>query len=104
VTAHELERRRPKRQRIFTVDRNASESGEDRGWRKLVLDRIVEAIETITTAVPALFVDATSPNFIIIRAMFSLLLVVLVLAILAVLPSAMARCARTITSLIERKF
>jgi hypothetical protein len=69
-----------------------------------VLDRIVEAIETITTAVPALFVDATSPNFIIIRAMFSLLLVVLVLAILAVLPSAMARCARTITSLIERKF
>jgi high-affinity Fe2+/Pb2+ permease len=51
-----------------------------------MLDWIGEKIFAIVTFVPALFVDEKSPNFMLIRAMFGLLLIVLIVYILAMRP------------------
>jgi hypothetical protein len=58
-----------------------------------MLDWISETILAIVTFVPALFVAEESPNFMLIRAMFGLLLILLVVYIIAMRPirSAIAR-------------
>ncbi len=70
-----------------------------------MLDWIAEKIFAIVTAVPALFVDDKSPNFTLIRAMFGLLLIVLIVYLMAMRPfrSAIARCTKAVSNLIVRK-
>jgi hypothetical protein len=70
-----------------------------------MLDWIVEGIIAIVTFVPALFVAEDSPNFMLIRAMFGLLLIVLVVYIIAMQPvrSAIARYTGKASGLIMRK-
>lgn len=70
-----------------------------------MLDWIVEGIIAIVTFVPALFVAEDSPNFMLIRAMFGLLLIVLVVYIIAMQPvrSAIARYMGKASGLIVRK-
>jgi hypothetical protein len=70
-----------------------------------MLDWITDGIWAIVTWVPALFVAEDSHNFTLIRSMFALLLIVLVVGVIAMLPlrSAVARCTRAMTNLIERK-
>jgi hypothetical protein len=55
---------------------------------------ISETVWTIVTFVPALFVAEDSPNFALIRAMFALMLVVLIVYLMAMRPfrSAIAHC------------
>ena len=61
-----------------------------------MLDRIVDGILAIVTSVPALFVAEDSPNFMLIRAMFGLLLIVLIVYVIAMRPlrSVIARYMR----------
>lgn len=70
-----------------------------------MLDWIVEGIIAIVTFVPAVFVAEDSPNFMLIRAMFGLLLIVLVVYIIAMQPvrSAIARYMGKASGLITRK-
>jgi hypothetical protein len=70
-----------------------------------VLDRIVDGILAIVTSVPAWFVAEDSPHFMLVRAMFALLLIVLVVCAIAFLPSraAIGRCMRKASNLILRK-
>jgi high-affinity Fe2+/Pb2+ permease len=70
-----------------------------------MLDWIGEKILAIVTFVPALFVEQDSPTFMAVRAMFGLLLTVLVAYLIAMRPfrSAVARCARAMSKLIVRK-
>ena len=70
-----------------------------------MLDWLVEGIIAIVTFVPALFVAEDSPNFMLIRAMFGLLLIVLVVYIIAMQPvrSATARYMVKASGLIVRK-
>jgi Zn-dependent protease with chaperone function len=70
-----------------------------------MLDWIVEGIIAIVTFVPALFVAEDSPNFMLIRAMFGLLLIVLVVYIIAMQPvrSAIVRYMGKASDLIVRK-
>ena len=70
-----------------------------------MLDWIAELIWAIVTAVPAWIVAEDSPNFMLIRAMFGLLLIVLVVYLIALQPvrSAVARCVRKASELIGRK-
>jgi hypothetical protein len=58
-----------------------------------MLDWVGEKILAIVTFIPALFVAEDSPNFMLVRAMFGLLLAVLVVYIIAMRPvrSAIAR-------------
>ena len=51
-----------------------------------MLDWIAEGILAIVTFVPALFVDRESPNFMLIRSMFGLLLIVLIVYLIAMRP------------------
>ena len=68
-----------------------------------MLDWIGEKILAIVTYVPALFVAEDSPNFTAIRAMFGLLLIVLVAYLIAMRPfrSAVARCTRAMSNLVR---
>jgi hypothetical protein len=70
-----------------------------------MLDWIGDKIFTVVTFVPALFVDEKSPNFMLIRAMFGLLLIVLIVYLMAMRPfrSAIARCMRAVSDRIARK-
>jgi hypothetical protein len=52
-----------------------------------VLDWIADGILAIVTAVPAWFVSEDSANFILVRAMFGLLLIVLIVFAIAMWPS-----------------
>lgn len=58
-----------------------------------MLDWIGETILAIVSFVPALFVAEESPNFMLIRAMFGLLLILLIVYVVAMRPirSAIAR-------------
>jgi len=71
----------------------------------VVLDWFSETIWAIVTYVPALFVAEDSPNFMLIRAMFGLLLIVLVVYVIAMRPfrSVVARCIRRMSNLIVRR-
>jgi hypothetical protein len=66
---------------------------------------ISEKIMAIVSYVPALFVAEDSPNFILIRAMFALLLIVFVVYLIAMRPtrSLVGRCMRRMSGLIARK-
>jgi hypothetical protein len=70
-----------------------------------MLDWIVEKIWAIVTYVPALIVAEESPNFTLIRAMFGLLLIILIAYLIAMRPfrSAIARSMRWVSSLFARK-
>jgi hypothetical protein len=70
-----------------------------------MLDWIAEKIFAIVTAVPALFVDEKTPNFMLIRAMFGLLLIVLIVYLIAMRPfrSAISRCTKAVSDLFARK-
>jgi hypothetical protein len=70
-----------------------------------MLDWIGETILAIVTSVPAVFVAEDSPNFTAIRAMFGLLLIVLVAYLIAMRPfrAGIARCMTAISNLIARK-
>jgi hypothetical protein len=70
-----------------------------------MLDWMGEKIWAIVTLVPAVFVAEDSPNFMAIRAMFGLLLIVLVAYLIAMRPfrAAIARCMTAISNLIARK-
>ena len=59
-----------------------------------MLDWIADPIMAIVTFIPALFVDRDSPNFMLIRSMFGLLLIVLIVYLLAMRPlrSIIANC------------
>ena len=72
---------------------------------ELVLDRIVDWILAMVTAVPAWFVAEDSPSFTLIRGMFALLLIVLIVCAIALRPSraAIARYVRKASDLIARK-
>ena len=69
-----------------------------------MLDWIGEKILAIVTYVPALFVAEDSPNFMAIRAMFGLLLIVLVAYLIAMRPfrSAIARFTRAMSNLVRK--
>ena len=70
-----------------------------------MLDWISETIWTIVTFVPALFVSEDSPNFALIRAMFGLLLIVLIVYLVAMRPfrSAIALCWSKAAALFARR-
>lgn len=70
-----------------------------------MLDRIVDALLAIVTSVPAWLVDEDSPHFMLVRAMFALLLIVLIVGVISFWPSraAIARCMRKASDLILRK-
>ena len=70
-----------------------------------MLDWIVEKLWAAVTFVPALFVAEESPNFMLIRAMFGLLLIVLIVYVIAMQPfrSAIVRCMRAVSNLIVRR-
>jgi hypothetical protein len=59
-----------------------------------MLDWIAAPIMAIVTFIPVLFVDKDSPNFMLIRSMFGLLLIVLIVYLLAMRPlrSMIATC------------
>jgi hypothetical protein len=75
------------------------------GMEESMLDWISDRIVAIVTFVPALFVAEDSPNFMLIRAMFGLLLIVLVVYVVAMRPvrSAIARYMGKASGLIVRK-
>jgi hypothetical protein len=70
-----------------------------------VLDWVAEKILAIVTAVPAWFVAEDSPEFTLIRGMFGLLLIVVIVFVIAMLPSrtAIARYMRKASNLFARK-
>jgi hypothetical protein len=70
-----------------------------------MLDWIGEKILAIVTFVPALFVAEDSPTFMAIRAMFGLLLIVLIAYLIAMRPfrSTIVRCMRAMSNLITPK-
>ena len=70
-----------------------------------MLDWIAEKIFAIVTAVPALFVDEKTPNFMPIRAMFGLLLIVLIVYLIAMRPfrAALMRCTKAESNLFAEK-
>jgi threonine/homoserine/homoserine lactone efflux protein len=63
---------------------------------------ISERILAIVSYVPAQFVSESSPHFMLVRAMFALLLIVLVVGVIA-LRSSIARYMRKACDLIVRK-
>jgi hypothetical protein len=69
-----------------------------------MLEWIAEKIVAILTFVPALFVAEDSPQFMLFRAMFGLLLIPLILLVIAMLPSRsdIVRYMRMTPSLIGR--
>jgi hypothetical protein len=69
-----------------------------------VLEWIADRVLAIVTYVPAWFVAESSPNFMLIRTMFALLLIVLIVFAIAMLPSrsAIARFIGKISSLIGK--
>jgi hypothetical protein len=70
-----------------------------------MLTWIAEKIWAMVTFVPALFVAEDSPNFMLIRAMFALLLIVLIVYLIAMRPfrSAIARSMRAVSHRFGRK-
>jgi hypothetical protein len=66
---------------------------------------ISEQLLAIVTFVPALFVSETSPNFMLIRVMFGLLLIALVVYLIAMRPfrSAIRQLANSVSGLVRRK-
>jgi hypothetical protein len=70
-----------------------------------MLDWIGEKILAIVTFVPALFVAEDSPTFVAVRAMFGLLLIVLIAYLIAMRPfrSTIVRCMRAMSNLITPK-
>ncbi|HET7256425.1 MAG TPA: hypothetical protein VFJ46_21905 [Xanthobacteraceae bacterium] len=70
-----------------------------------MLDWIGQKVLAIVTFVPALFVEQDSPTFMAVRAMFGLLLIVLIAYLIAMRPfrAAIVRCTRAISNLIGRK-
>lgn len=70
-----------------------------------MLDWIGQKVLTIVTFVPALFVEQDSPTFMAVRAMFGLLLIVLIAYLIAMRPfrAAIVHCTRAISNLIGRK-
>ena len=70
-----------------------------------MLDKISETIWAIVTSIPAWLVAEGSPNFIAIRAMFGLLLIVLIVYLIAMRPfrSAIASVKRKAINLFSRK-
>jgi hypothetical protein len=51
-----------------------------------MLEWIVDKIMAIVTFVPALFVEQNSPNFLLIRTMFGLMLIALIVYLIAMSP------------------
>jgi hypothetical protein len=71
----------------------------------MMLDWIVERIWAAVNYVPALFVAPESPNFLLIRAMFGLLLLVLVVYMIVMSPlgSLVARCMARVSRVFSRR-
>ena len=70
-----------------------------------VLDRVVETILAIVGAVPAWLTSEGSPTFMLVRAMFGLLLIVLIVYLIAMRPLrfAIARWMERASRLFSRK-
>jgi hypothetical protein len=51
-----------------------------------MLDRMAEWLMQVTTAVPAIFVAEDSPQFILIRAIFALILITVIVYLIAMRP------------------
>jgi hypothetical protein len=70
-----------------------------------MLDWFSETMLKIVTSVPALFVAEDSPTFMAVRAMFGLILIVLVAYVIAMRPfrSAIARSMGKVSNLFVRK-
>ena len=70
-----------------------------------MLDWFSETMLKIVTSVPALLVAEDSPTFMAVRAMFGLILIVLVVYVIAMRPfrSAIARYMGTVSKLFARK-
>ena len=66
---------------------------------------ISEKIMAIVSYVPALFVDPESPNFLLIRTMFGLILIAAVVYVIAVLTSrhTISNCMKKLSALFARK-
>ena len=70
-----------------------------------MLDRIVEGFWAALKSVPAWITAEGSPNFLLVRAMFGLLLIVLVAYIISMRPvrSRLSDCMKRVSQLIVRR-
>jgi hypothetical protein len=70
-----------------------------------MLDWIVERIQALVNAVPALLVAEDSPNFMLGRTLMGLLLIVIIVYTFAMRPfrSSIAHCFGKLTGLVMRK-
>jgi hypothetical protein len=67
--------------------------------------KINEAFMAMLASVPALFTEAGSPNFMLVRAMFGLIIIVLIVYLIAMRPfrSAIAFCMQKVSHFFGRK-
>jgi hypothetical protein len=67
--------------------------------------KISEAFMAILASVPALFTEPGSPNFMLVRAMFGLIVIVLIVYLIAMRPfrSAIASCVQKASHFFGRK-
>ena len=66
---------------------------------------ISETFFAILASVPAVFTEEGSPNFMLVRAMFGLIVIVLIVYVIAMRPfrSAVALCLKKIADLLGRR-
>ena len=67
--------------------------------------RISEAFMAMLASVPPLFTEAGSPNFLLVRAMFGLIIIVLIIYLIAMRPfrAAIVSCVQKVSHLFGRK-
>lgn len=67
--------------------------------------QVTEAFMAILASVPALFTEPGSPNFFMVRAMFGLIVIVLIVYLIAMRPfrSAVVSCLQKVSHLFGRK-
>jgi hypothetical protein len=70
-----------------------------------MLHQISEAFMAMLASVPALFTEPGSPNFFMVRAMFGLIVIVLIVYLIAMRPfrSTIASCVHKVSQLFGRK-
>jgi len=70
-----------------------------------MLHRISEGFFAILASVPAVFTEHGSPNFMLVRAMFGLIIIALIVYLIAMRPfrSAIAACVQKVSQLFGRR-
>jgi hypothetical protein len=70
-----------------------------------MLDKLIEQFLALLSLVPALFVEPNSPNFGLVRAMFGLIIIVIIVYLIAMRPFRLAirSCMRKVSDLFVRK-